>query len=169
MRMNREKLTREEDKVLFATSYLTGPAFDWFEPIIRNYQDYQYERQNRDTRDIFSDFGQFKKYLQETFGDIDGTQNTERKFWQIRQTGSAARTASEFQQIIAHLDWDEDAYIARFEEILKPEIQEKLIWQDRPETLSELIARAVKIDNTLYDLSTCKKERQNGNNYRGKP
>ena len=83
--------------------------------------------------------------------------------------GSAARTASEFQQIIAHLDWDKDTYIAWFEEILKPEIQEKLIWQERPETLSELIVWAVKINNTLYNLNTCKKERQNGNNYWGKP
>ena len=40
MQMNREKLTQEEDKVLFTTSYLTGPAFDWFEPIIWNYQDH---------------------------------------------------------------------------------------------------------------------------------
>ena len=34
MQMNSEKLTQEEDKVLFTTSYLTGPAFNWFEPII---------------------------------------------------------------------------------------------------------------------------------------
>ena len=34
MQMNREKLMWEEDKVLFTTSYLTGPVFDWFEPII---------------------------------------------------------------------------------------------------------------------------------------
>ena len=56
MQINREKLTQEEDKVLFTTSYLTGPTFDWFEPIICNYQDYQYKQQNQDTRDIFSDF-----------------------------------------------------------------------------------------------------------------
>ena len=30
--------------------------------------------------------------------------------------------ASEFQQIITHLDWDDDAYIAQFKEILKPKI-----------------------------------------------
>ena len=52
---------------------------------------------------------------------------------------------------------------------LKPEIQEKLIWQERPDTLNELIARAVKIDNTLYDLNNRKKERQLGNTFRGNP
>ena len=77
--------------------------------------------------------------------------------------------ASEFQRIIAHLDWDDDAYITQFEEILKPEIQEKLIWQERPDTLNELIVRAVQIDNMLYDLNNRKKERQFGNTFRGNP
>lgn len=34
MRINREKLVNEEDKVLFTTSYLTGAAFNWFKPIV---------------------------------------------------------------------------------------------------------------------------------------
>jgi hypothetical protein len=37
------------------------------------------------------------------------------------------------------LDWDEDAYITQFEEGLKPDIQEKLIWMDQPKTLSKII------------------------------
>ncbi|KAJ8209169.1 hypothetical protein LV159_008567 [Aspergillus fumigatus] len=37
--------------------------------------------------------------------------------------------------------------IARFEEGLKPEIQEKLIWMERPDKLSKMIKQAVKIDN----------------------
>ena len=40
MHINREKLVHEEDKVLFAISYLTEAAFDWFKPIIRDYQDH---------------------------------------------------------------------------------------------------------------------------------
>jgi hypothetical protein len=71
--------------------------------------------------------------------------------------------ASKFQQIISHLDWDEDAYIAWFEEGLKPDIQEKLIWMDRPKTLSKMIKQAVKIDNKLYDFTMRKKERHWGN------
>lgn len=56
MHINREKLVNEEDKVLFATSYLTGVAFDWFEPIVWDYQEYDYNQQDRETRTIFSDF-----------------------------------------------------------------------------------------------------------------
>ena len=44
MQINREKLGHEADKVLFTTTYLTGPAFDWFEPIVWDYQDNATER-----------------------------------------------------------------------------------------------------------------------------
>ena len=39
MWVNRERLANEDDKVLFATTYLTGPAFDWFEPIVCDFQE----------------------------------------------------------------------------------------------------------------------------------
>ena len=44
MQINREKLGHEADKVLFTITYLTGPAFDWFEPIVWDYQDNATER-----------------------------------------------------------------------------------------------------------------------------
>ena len=56
MCINREKLVHEEDKVLFATSYLTRVAFDWFEPIIRDYQDHQYDKQDDEMKEIFGSF-----------------------------------------------------------------------------------------------------------------
>ena len=49
MQINREKLGHEADKVLFMTTYLTGPAFDWFEPIVWDYQDNATERQDDTT------------------------------------------------------------------------------------------------------------------------
>ena len=39
--LNRERITNENNKVLFASTYLTGPAFDWFEPTLQNYQENQ--------------------------------------------------------------------------------------------------------------------------------
>ena len=169
LRLNRERITEENDKVLFASTYLTGPAFDWFEPILRDYQENQPDRQDDNTQAIFASYAEFKKQLEGTFGDIDATRNAERKLWRLRQHGSASKLVSEFQQIISHLDWDEDAYIAKFEEILKPEIQEKLIWMERPSSLSELFSRAVRIDNTLYDLHSRKKDKGSWNTFRGNP
>ena len=39
IQINREKLSYEADKVLFITIYLSGPAFDWFKPIVWDYQE----------------------------------------------------------------------------------------------------------------------------------
>jgi hypothetical protein len=55
--------------------------------------------------------------------------------------------------------------IARFEEGLKPEIQEKLIWMERPDKLNKMIAQAVKIDNKLQDFHMRRRERGNWNSF----
>ena len=169
VRMNRSKLIFESDKVLLAATYLTGPAFDWFEPTLRDFQEKDEQYHNDNTTEVFSSFTEFKKRLQGTFGDIDATRNAERKLWRLKQTGSVAKLVSDFQQIITHLNWDETMYIAKFEEMLKPEIQEKLVWMERPTSLNELFERAVKIDNTLYDLRVRQKESRYGNTFRGNP
>ena len=56
MRVNSERLANEDNKVLFATTYLTGPAFDWFEPIVCDFQENTPTRQNNVTQEIFSSF-----------------------------------------------------------------------------------------------------------------
>lgn len=76
--------------------------------------------------------------------------------------------ASKFQQIISHLDWDEDMNIAKFEEGLKPEIQEKLIWMEWPDTLGKMIEQAVKIDNKLQDFYMRRKEWSNWSSFYNK-
>lgn len=165
IQMNREKLANEADKVLFATTYLTGPAFDWFEPFVRDYQEHTEKLRDDETKAIFASYAEFKKRLERTFGDIDKERNAERQLWRLRQTGSVGEYASRFQQIISHLNWDEDMNIARFEEGLKPEVQERLIWMERPDTLSKMIEQAVKIDNKLYDFNMRRKERNNWNSF----
>ena len=77
MQINREKLGNKADKVLFIITYLTGPAFDWFEPIVWDYQDNITKRQDDTIQEIFTSFQKFKEHLQGTFGDIDTKCNTE--------------------------------------------------------------------------------------------
>jgi transposase InsO family protein len=168
IQMNREKLVNEADKVLFATTYLTGPAFDWFEPFVRDYQEHTEDLQDDETKDIFASYAKFKKRLEGTFGDVDKARNAERQLWRLKQVGSVGDYASKFQQIISHLDWDEDMNIAKFEEGLKPEIQEKLIWMERPATLGKMIEQAVKIDNKLQDFHMRRKERSNWSSFYNK-
>ena len=47
-----------------------------------------------------------------------------------------------------------------FEDSLKEEIQEKLLWVEQPKTLSRFIKLVVKIDNKLYNFNTQKKGSQ---------
>ena len=44
---------------------------------------------------------------------------------------------------------------------MKPEVQEKLLWQERPKTLRGMITAAVKIDNRLHEFNLKKKEYRN--------
>jgi hypothetical protein len=78
IQMNREKLANKADKVLFATTYLTGPAFNWFEPFVRDYQEHSVDLQDDETQAIFASYTEFKKRLERTFSDIDKEQNAER-------------------------------------------------------------------------------------------
>ena len=56
MQINREKLSYKVDKVLFVTIYLSGPAFDWFEPIVRDYQKNTIKQQDNTIQEIFRSF-----------------------------------------------------------------------------------------------------------------
>ena len=170
MQINREKLSHEADKVLFATIYFSGPAFDWFEPIVRDYQENVIEWQDNTMQEIFGSFQEFKKHLQGIFGDINTECNTKQNLKRLWQCSSAQYYASEFLQISSHTSWDDDILISLFEDGLKPEIQEKLIWMDILDTLSKFIEQVVKIDNKIYDFNArwCRNQFQRNpqmNNY----
>ena len=76
--MNREKLITEAERVLLAATYLTRPAFNWFEPFVRDYQEHKEDNQANETDEIFASYDAFKKRLESTFGDIDKERNAER-------------------------------------------------------------------------------------------
>ena len=76
MQVNREKLVHEADKVLFTTTYLTGPAFDWFEPTLHDYQKHTHQMQDNNTQAVFGSYQEFRKQLEDIFEDINFTQNT---------------------------------------------------------------------------------------------
>jgi transposase InsO family protein len=158
LRMN-SQIVNEDDKVVFVSTYLRGQAFEWFEPFIREYQ----EKEDKDdwsdtTKEIFRTYTAFKKKLEQTFGDIDAVRSAERRLRRLKQTGSASTYAAEFQQVISHLDWDEDAYIAIFEDGLKDDVKDELVRVERPKTLSDMVATTVRMDNRLYERYLQRKE-----------
>jgi hypothetical protein len=69
---------------LLAATYLTGPVFDWFEPFVRDYQEYEEDNRAPETDEIFASYDAFKKRLEDTFGDIDKERNAERQLWRLK-------------------------------------------------------------------------------------
>ena len=81
LHINQERITKENNKVLLTSTYLTGPAFNWFEPTLQDFQENQPDQQDDNTQAIFASYTEFKKQLEGTFGDIDATCNAEWKLW----------------------------------------------------------------------------------------
>lgn len=161
LRMSDKQNLPEADKVIYVSTYLRGHAFDWFEPFIREFQ----EQPDRDewsdtTTEVFSSFANFKKRLELTFGDIDATRTAERRLKKLRQTTSASTYVAEFQQIISHLNWDEETYISFLEDGFKEDVKDELARMERPNTLKKLIDVAVRIDNRMYDRKMRRQEIQ---------
>ncbi|KAJ5571802.1 hypothetical protein N7535_005462 [Penicillium sp. DV-2018c] len=149
----------EADKVIYASTYLRGQAVEWLVFTDKPQKDW-----GDITREIFASYTVFKQKLEQTFGDIDATRTAERRLDRLRQTGSASVYAAEFQQIISHLDFDEDTYIWLFERGLKEDIKDELMRIDRPEELHKMIELAVKFDNRLYERKLQRREQRQGGN-----
>jgi len=86
----------EADKVIYASTYLRGQAFEWFEPYIREFNEKPMKDWGDVTKDLFTSYKVFKKKLEMTFRDIDATRTAERRLRRLRQTGLASIYAAEF-------------------------------------------------------------------------
>lgn len=81
--VNKIKLPSEASKVIFVSTYLRGQAWNWLEPHIRDYYEKSSEEWSATTTEIFENYGNFRRHLERTFGDIDATRTAERKLQKI--------------------------------------------------------------------------------------
>ena len=117
--VNNNVLRTQASRVIFVSTYLRDRAFEWFEPILREYYNKATDKWGHITQEVFSEadgYKQFRNHLNKTFRDVNATRTAERKLRHLWQTTSATAYASKFQQIISYLDWDNDAYVAIFED-----------------------------------------------------
>ena len=111
---NIAKFETEATKVTWASTYLRGPAFDWFEPFLRDYINNVEAEREAETKDMFSSFSKFKLRITRIFGDIDEERTSERHIRALNQKGPASSYAAEFQQYANRTQWDNAALIAQF-------------------------------------------------------
>ncbi len=144
------RLSGHREKVLHAGTCLTGTALQWFEPILRDYLEHDNDDREAETKTIFATFKGFEDAITNAFGNVDETRMAIEKIQELKQKGSAADYAATFRQISSQTGWDDEPLMTVFYQGLKEEVKDELYKEDLPDTLSEYISMAVRIDNRQY-------------------
>jgi hypothetical protein len=76
---NKAKLPGQADKVIFMATHLWGQAWNWFEPYIQEYYEKQLDEWSTITWNIFTSYAGFRRYLEQTFRDINAEATAERR------------------------------------------------------------------------------------------
>ena len=141
----------DEDKVVWATTFLRGDAEKWANPILRRYMDNNVDDQ--DNVDLVNDWDAFKAKMKEVFSPFKESVVAEQKIQRLRQIRSAADYTTEFQQYSTVIDWDNNALMRMYRQGLKPTVRKELMRSgSNLNTLDELMNEAIRIDNELYEL-----------------
>ena len=98
---NAERFPTNKHKVLFASTYLRGPAFEWLNSFLTDFLNNEPDKKDNDTVEVTQNYSNFKNNLRQVFGDFDKKHLAERGMKSLRQTGFAANYASKFQQLAA--------------------------------------------------------------------
>lgn len=126
-------------KVGLILSYLRGPAAKWARPYLSN-KDHELRKS----------LSAFIGAIDEAYGDPDYELRAASELRALRQTGSAAKYAAEFQAIASNLSWNDGAFCSQFYDGLKETVKDELI-RDPPKTLRQFIIAAVRIDNRQFE------------------
>jgi Retrotransposon gag protein/Zinc knuckle len=149
--VNHERFKYNSDQVLFVGGLLTGKAAEWWEPTLRDYVTHGDASRDNKTKTLFGSYDAFETALRTTFGNPDEVRTAERQLLALRQTGSAGRYAIEFHRLSSKLDWDDAALIVWFYRGLREDVKDDLSREDRPDTLAQFTALAIRTDNRLYE------------------
>src|SRR5690349_4080336 len=166
IRMNPLSFGQEEQKVLWACSYLEGTAYDWITTKLKDYLDNDHDDREDDTNTIFDDHEEFVTQLTRMFGNIDEERRAERAIQTLRQNKSVTAYAGEFQLLAGKIDWDDKALTAQFYRGLKDEVKDDIVRGERPEELLPMINKAINIDSRLYERRLERKGQYSGGHHK---
>ncbi|KAF8749324.1 hypothetical protein RHS01_10132 [Rhizoctonia solani] len=124
-RSPQDQFDKEEQMVVWILYHMTDKAADWALPIIGN---------------IIKG--------KEAFADPNAKRAAARKIAALTQTSTTSKYVTEFHNLMAELDWNQEAYIAQFTWGLHWKVKELLSTKDSiPDKLEEIFAASIKIDN----------------------
>lgn len=93
---NAEMLVKLWKRVLFIGFYLKGLVLSWFDSIVQNYLTNNSSTKKIKTKELFTNYNEFKKEFKRQFGRIDVEQTTERKIQSLKQTSFATEYTVKF-------------------------------------------------------------------------
>jgi hypothetical protein len=148
----------ESDKVLYVSSFLEKDPEKWFEPFLREYQQRGKKRMSTLASEMFNDYAVFERHLDAVYGNVDAQRDAAQKIVALKQTGSAMKYCTIFNQHRSFLPWTEQAFMDVFMQGLKPEVMRGLVLKDEEyEDLAEMMEAATKIDNAEFEVRQIRK------------
>jgi hypothetical protein len=89
-------LGTKSNKVLVASTYLEGPAMEWFEPYVCVWFGEDKLEQDNNITEVFADYGRFVKIITLTFGEVDKKVSVAQKVQQLYQNKLVSKYAAKF-------------------------------------------------------------------------
>ena len=121
---NVDRFLTYKHKVLFASTYLRGPAFKLFNSFLTDFLNNEPDKRDDNTIEVTQNYSNFKNKLRQVFGNFDKEHSAERRMQSLWQTGSAADYASKFQQLAAQTQWGAVLLVAHFYKGLKDRVKD---------------------------------------------
>ncbi|KKA17287.1 hypothetical protein T310_8931, partial [Rasamsonia emersonii CBS 393.64] len=87
LRMEGARFPTDEEKVMFVSTFLRGPALDWFEPILRDRLECSEDAQDVLTKEVFGNYDEFKRRLERTLLRV-GSNRSRRYLTMVVREGS---------------------------------------------------------------------------------
>ena len=147
---NADRFPTNKHKVLFASTYLRGLAFEWFNSFLMDFLNNKPDKKDDNTIEVTKNYSNFKNKLRQVFGDFDKEYLAERRMQSLWQTGSAADYASKFQQLAAPTQCGAVPLVAQFYKGLKDRVKDDVAQVNRPSQFQSMITLAIRIDDRQY-------------------
>jgi hypothetical protein len=149
-----EDFPDDESKILYTISFLTGPAFKWFEAEIIGTED--------DTVVLWStDFDAFIVELATKFGSDDNIREAEEAIGRLtmKPTDRLRYYSVKFNDYASRLTWNDPALRRAFYIGLPDRLKDDIAREDDAPTLAELRKQCMRLDNRYWARENEKRSR----------
>jgi len=127
-------------KIGFIGTLLSGPALDWFAPLMDK------------SSPLLSNMVDFSTQFEASFGDTDKARSAAIKIRNLQQGNRPASFySSEFQQLASDLSWDDAALMEQFRYGLQGEVKDLMISFHNPVDLNAAVTLSICCDNRLFE------------------